>query len=89
MRLQEQNLPFLRRMGIAPRRAEKLIETAYRMLKKDDDKEILSKAYELYMKERTSEREESVPDGAEEADLRNIQDYGVMTKGMLSEKEEW
>ena len=41
------------------------------------------------MKERTPEREESVPDGAEEADLRNIQDYGAMTKGMLSEKEEW
>ena len=41
------------------------------------------------MKERMPEREESVPDGAEEADLRNIQDYGAMTKGMLSEKEEW
>ena len=89
MRLQEENLPFLLRIGIAPGKAEELIETAYRMLKKDDDKEILSKAYELYMKERTSEREESVPDGAEEADLRNIQDYGAMTKGMLSEKEEW
>ena len=45
MRLQEENLPFLLRIGIAPGKAEELIETAYRMLKKDDDKEILSKAY--------------------------------------------
>ena len=89
LRLQEENLPFLLRIGAAPEQAEKLIEKAYRILKKDDDKEVLAKAYELYLKEKSAPEENNVPAGKEEADLRNAPDHDSIPDGMLSDREEW
>lgn len=89
MRLQEETLPFLLRIGVPPGRAEELVETAYRILKKDDEKEILSKAYELYRKEETTSRSKSGPVDADEADLRDAADQSTIAPSSLSDKEEW
>jgi hypothetical protein len=89
LRLQEENLPFLLRIGASPEQAEGLIEKAYRILKEDDDREILAKAYELYLKEKSPSKEKGVPAEKEEADLRNAPDHDSIPDGMLSDSEEW
>ena len=57
---------------------------AYRILKEDDDREILAKAYELYLKEKSPSTEKGVPAEKEEADLRNAPDHDSIPDGMLS-----
>ena len=89
LRLQETNLPFLLKIGIPPGKAEELIEAAYRILKKDDEKAILLKVYELYTKEGAVDKKEDVPSGKDEADLRNLRDDGSIAEGLLSDREEW
>lgn len=89
LRLQEENLPFLLRIGASPGQAEELIEKAYRILKKDDGREILAKAYELFLKEKTAGDREPVPGAKEEGDLRTASDPGSIPAETLSAREEW
>ena len=89
LQLQEENLPFLLRIGAEPGQAEELIERAYRILKKDDGKENLAKAYELYLKEKDAGIKESAPAEKDKEDLRDAQGSAVVPEEMLSDGKEW
>ena len=89
LRLQEENLPFLLRIGIAPEKAEELLERAYRILRKDDGKEVLAKAYELYLKEKPADTEAGVPAEKAGSDLRDAPGHSAISSDALSGREEW
>ena len=90
LRLQEENLPFLLRIGAGPAEAEERIEAAYRILKKDDDREVLAKAYELFLKKKSAGSRAAAPvEENDEADLRNMPGCGAMPGDVLSGWEEW
>lgn len=89
LRLQEENLPFLLRIGIAPEKAEELLERAYRILRKDDGKEVLAKAYELYLKEKPADKEAGVPAEKDGSDLRDAPGHSAISSDALSGREEW
>lgn len=90
LRLQEENIPFLLRIGAGPAEAEELIETAYRLLKKDDGREVLAKAYELFLKKKSAGSRADVPvEGSDGADLRDMPGAGAMPEDVLSGREEW
>ena len=89
LRLQEENLPFLLRIGASPEQAEELIEKAYRLLKKEDEKEILAKAYELYLKEKTDKNKDAASGREVQGDLRTALDSESISEEVLSDRKEW
>ncbi len=89
MRLQEEVLPFLLKIGVPVGKAEELVEKAYRMLKTDDEKEILSKAYEMYLKDKTDKEGNNIPVEKDAADLRDASGYGTMPEKTVADREEW
>lgn len=98
LRLKEEILPFLLKLGILPEKAESMVEEAYRQVKSSDVKNVLEKTYEFYMEEKRSTQDpgvkgqmaagegNTVKDGD---DLRDTLDYETAADKGLVDQESW